>query len=48
MGNEGNGVSQATSQLADMALYIPMSGSAESLNVAVAGAIVMYQFPIHD
>ncbi|MGH2105072.1 TrmH family RNA methyltransferase [Aerococcus urinaeequi] len=48
MGNEGNGVSQTTSQLADAALYIPMSGSAESLNVAVAGAIVMYQFPIQD
>lgn len=48
MGNEGNGVSHSTSQLADQALYIPMSGSAESLNVAVAGAIVMYQFPIND
>lgn len=48
MGNEGNGVSPTVSQLADTALYIPMSGSAESLNVAIAGAIVMYQFPIHD
>jgi len=45
LGNEGNGVSQMVQELTDVSLYIPMIGSAESLNVAIAGAIVMYQFP---
>lgn len=48
LGNEGAGVSPMVSQLADVALYIPMVGSAESLNVAIAGSIVMYQFPIKN
>lgn len=45
LGNEGNGVSHLVQDLTDVSLYIPMIGSAESLNVAIAGAIVMYQFP---
>lgn len=42
LGNEANGISDnllsATSKI-----YIPMMGNAESLNVAVAGSMVMYE-----
>lgn len=43
MGNEGNGVSDAVLDLSDVRVTIPMRGGAESLNVAVAAAIVLYQ-----
>lgn len=43
LGNEGNGVSQEVLELADVKLRIEMSGF-ESLNVAVAGGILMYQY----
>lgn len=45
LGNEGNGVSPAVAALCDAKLFIPMVGDAESLNVAIAGAIAMYQYP---
>lgn len=45
LGNEGNGVSQNVLNLVDQSVYIPMQGNAESLNVGIAAAIVMYQFP---
>ncbi|MDO4670514.1 MAG: RNA methyltransferase [Aerococcus sp.] len=45
LGNEGNGVSSRIAAMCDVKLYIPMPGSAESLNVAIAGAIAMYQYP---
>ncbi|MDO4680120.1 MAG: RNA methyltransferase [Aerococcus sp.] len=48
LGNEGNGVSKAVADLCDVKLFIPMTGDAESLNVAIAGAIAMYQFPPTD
>lgn len=42
-GNEGNGISQEIMEAADRMVYIPMSGKAESLNVASAAAIVLYE-----
>ena len=44
LGNEGQGVSEAVIQAADQTIYIPMPGQAESLNVAVAGGILMFYF----
>lgn len=43
LGNEANGVSQSILALADKKIYIPIHGKAESLNVAIAGAVVMYK-----
>lgn len=43
VGNEGNGVSDAISNLADILVKIPMPGGAESLNVAVASSIMMFE-----
>lgn len=44
MGNEGNGVSEEISKLADKKVYIPMNKSCESLNVAIATSIILYEF----
>lgn len=43
IGNEGNGLREETAQTADTYIKIPMEGSVESLNAAVAGAILMYE-----
>ncbi|MBE6070756.1 MAG: RNA methyltransferase [Clostridium butyricum] len=43
VGNEGNGVSDEVYELADTKVKIPMPGNAESLNVAVASSIIMYE-----
>ena len=43
MGNEGKGLSKEALSLADISVRIPMSGKAESLNVASAGAILMWE-----
>lgn len=43
MGNEGSGVSEAIMNLSDVRLHIPIYGQAESLNVAVAAGILMYE-----
>ena len=43
VGNEGNGVSQEVLDLADTKVKIPMPGNAESLNVAIATSIIMYE-----
>lgn len=43
MGNEASGVSKEILSLADSVVKIPMAGSAESLNVAAAAAILMYE-----
>jgi len=40
MGNEGNGISAAIEQLITTAVTIPRAGNAESLNVAIATAIL--------
>ncbi|MBR6113007.1 MAG: RNA methyltransferase, partial [Bacilli bacterium] len=43
MGNEGNGVSNGVLSLCDKYLYIKMNSSVESLNVAVAASIILYE-----
>lgn len=43
IGNEGNGLRKETADLADCYLKIPMEGSLESLNAAVAAALLLYQ-----
>ena len=43
MGNEGSGVSSDIKDLADYNLYIKMNKDCESLNVAVASSILMYE-----
>lgn len=43
LGNEANGIQVEIANLADEKIHIPMRGRAESLNVAVAGGIVMYK-----
>ena len=43
MGNEGLGVKDELSELADEYLYIDMNSSCESLNVAVATSIILYE-----
>lgn len=42
MGNEGRGVSPEFLEMTDQNIYIPIKGSAESLNVAIAAGILMY------
>ena len=44
IGNEGQGISPAVFAEATMRLKLPMPGRAESLNAAVAGAVMMYDF----
>ena len=44
IGNEGNGLSDETAALADTYIRIPMEGQVESLNAAVATAILIYEF----
>ncbi len=43
IGNESQGISKSLLELADDRVFIPMTGHTESLNAAVAGAIVMYR-----
>lgn len=43
VGNEGNGVSEEVLALADTKVKIPMPGNAESLNVAIATSVIMYE-----
>ncbi len=43
MGNEGKGVSSNLQALSDEMLYIDMNKSCESLNVAVATSIILYE-----
>jgi TrmH family RNA methyltransferase len=43
VGNEGNGISQSLIDASDLKIKIPMASNIESLNVAVAAAIVMYE-----
>lgn len=42
LGNEGNGVKKEILSLTDYNVCIPMSNRIESLNVAIAGSILMY------
>lgn len=43
IGNEGNGLKEETANLADTYIKIPMEGSVESLNAAIATSILMYE-----
>lgn len=43
IGNEGNGLREETAALADEYVLIPMAGKLESLNAAVAAALLMYE-----
>lgn len=43
MGNEGNGISDSMTKQVDILAHIIMPGQAESLNVAVATGIVLFQ-----
>ena len=43
VGNEGNGVREELIESADCIIQIPMFGQAESLNVAIASGVLMYQ-----
>ncbi|MEN6567770.1 MAG: RNA methyltransferase [Veillonellales bacterium] len=42
-GNEGNGVQKELLQRAKVKLYIPILGKAESLNVAAAASVILYE-----
>lgn len=43
IGNEGNGLKDATANLADQYIKIPMEGQVESLNAAIAATVLMYE-----
>jgi len=43
LGNEGNGIDESILKLCDKYLYIAMNENAESLNVAVASSIILYE-----
>lgn len=43
VGNEGNGLRNEIAELADCYLKIPMEGSVESLNAAIAAAVLMFE-----
>ena len=43
VGNEGNGVSKEIYELSNKKVKIPMPGGAESLNVAIATSIILYE-----
>lgn len=43
IGNEGNGLTDEISVLADHYIKIPMQGEVESLNAAIAATILMYE-----
>ena len=48
MGNEGNGVSPYLQDLSDELLYIDMNNNCESLNVAVATSIILYEMGFNN
>ena len=43
VGNEGNGISKSIFDLCDDYVYIKMNDKCESLNVAIASSIIMYE-----
>jgi RNA methyltransferase, TrmH family len=43
LGNEGNGLSQRLVEVADVAVRIPLSNGVESLNVAIAASLMLYE-----
>lgn len=43
IGNEGNGLTEELSSLADTWVKIPMAGKVESLNAAIAASVLMFE-----
>ena len=43
IGNEGNGLTEETAELADTYIRIPMEGQVESLNAGVAASLLAYE-----
>ena len=43
IGNEGNGLRKETVEASDRRIILPMAGSIESLNAAMAGGILLYE-----
>ncbi|MYJ76726.1 MAG: RNA methyltransferase, partial [Caldilineaceae bacterium SB0670_bin_27] len=43
VGNEGKGLSRLAREKCDFCVTIPMAGSVDSLNAAIAGSIVLFQ-----
>ncbi len=43
IGNEANGISEEVLSISDINIKIPIDGKAESLNAAIAAAIIMYE-----
>jgi TrmH family RNA methyltransferase len=43
IGNEGNGLTDETADMADTYIRIPMEGSVESLNAGVAASLLSYE-----
>lgn len=43
LGNEGAGLSAELAELADLAVKIPLAAGVESLNVAIAAALILYE-----
>lgn len=43
IGNEGNGLTDETADLADTYIRIPMEGQVESLNAAISASLLMYE-----
>jgi len=46
VGNEGNGVRKEVLDLCDKYIYIPISKECESLNVAIATSIILYELGV--
>jgi TrmH family RNA methyltransferase len=44
LGNEGAGLSQSLVDLADHLVKIPLANQVESLNVAIATSVLLYEF----
>ena len=43
MGNEGNGLTDRITEMADEKIRIPMMGKVESLNAAIAATLMAYE-----
>lgn len=43
IGNEGNGLTEETADMADIYIRIPMEGKVESLNAAISASLLMYE-----
>ena len=44
LGNEANGIGEELKTIYTEKLHIPMVGNAESLNVAMANAMILYEY----